>query len=133
MAGTTTIRSARTRLRDTRVFFRAWIRGSLRVGAVSPSGRGLAVLITSEITLASAPILELGPRAGAEHGCGAIGCGRPVRRQARACSGQRASPRLHDGEEGDGHPGCGLPAHASGRGLLSVHLWSAPLGSPLDT
>jgi len=64
MADTATIRSAGTRLRDTRVFFRAWIRDPLRVGAVAPSGRGLAGLITSEITLASAPILELGPGTG---------------------------------------------------------------------
>ena len=64
MADTATIRSARTRLRDTWVFFRAWIRDPLRVGAVAPSGRGLAGLITSEITLGSAPILELGPGTG---------------------------------------------------------------------
>jgi phospholipid N-methyltransferase len=36
----------------------------LRVGAVAPSSRGLAGLITSEITPASAPILELGPGTG---------------------------------------------------------------------
>ena len=64
MAGAVTIRSARMKLRDTRVFFSAWLRSPLRVGAVAPSGRGLAGLITSEITLASAPILELGPGTG---------------------------------------------------------------------
>ena len=64
MAGGVTTRSARTRLRDTRLFFRAWFRSPLRVGAVAPSGRGLAGLITSKITPASAPILELGPGTG---------------------------------------------------------------------
>src|SRR5271166_6517937 len=64
MADTATVRTAAMRLRDTRVFFRAWIRGPLRVGAVAPSGRRLACLITSEIMLSSAPILELGAGTG---------------------------------------------------------------------
>ncbi len=55
-------------------FARAWASHPLRVGAVSPSSRSLARLITSEITAASAPVLELGPGTGvftrALLGCG---------------------------------------------------------------
>src|SRR5215472_12255665 len=46
------------------VFARSWISNPLRVGAISPSSRRLARLITSEITPASAPVLELGPGTG---------------------------------------------------------------------
>jgi phospholipid N-methyltransferase len=52
------------KLRDARVFYRAWIRSPLRVGAIAPSSCGLGDLITSKITVASAPILELGPGTG---------------------------------------------------------------------
>ena len=64
MGDGTTIRTARMKLRNTCVFYRAWIRGPLRVGAIAPSSCGLAELITSKITVASAPILELGPGTG---------------------------------------------------------------------
>ena len=46
------------------VFARSWMSNPLRVGAISPSSRRLARLITSEITPASAPVLELGPGTG---------------------------------------------------------------------
>lgn len=45
-------------------FARAWATHPLRVGAVKPSSRRLARLITSEISPASAPVLELGPGTG---------------------------------------------------------------------
>src|SRR5215471_16776055 len=46
------------------VFAQAWAKHPLRVGAVAPSSRRLARLITSEISPASAPVLELGPGTG---------------------------------------------------------------------
>ena len=45
-------------------FARSWASHPLRVGAISPSSRRLARLITSEITPHSAPVLELGPGTG---------------------------------------------------------------------
>lgn len=45
-------------------FGRSWVTHPLRVGAISPSSRRLARLITSEITPYSAPVLELGPGTG---------------------------------------------------------------------
>jgi phospholipid N-methyltransferase len=45
-------------------FFRSWLSNPIRVGAIAPSSEALAELITSEITPASAPILELGPGTG---------------------------------------------------------------------
>jgi len=50
--------------RTGRVFARAWAAHPLRVGAIAPSSRRLARLITSEISPASAPVLELGPGTG---------------------------------------------------------------------
>lgn len=50
--------------RDVLSFLRAWTTHPGRVGAVIPSSVSLADLITSEITPASAPILELGPGTG---------------------------------------------------------------------
>ena len=45
-------------------FFLAWLADPLNVGAVAPSSPALANAITDEITLASAPIIELGPGSG---------------------------------------------------------------------
>ena len=45
-------------------FARSWASHPLRMGAISPSSRRLAWLITSKITPASAPVLELGPGTG---------------------------------------------------------------------
>jgi phospholipid N-methyltransferase len=64
MAKIATARGVMKKLRDTCVFFGAWVRDPLRVGAVAPSSCGLAELITSEITPASVPILEFGPGTG---------------------------------------------------------------------
>jgi phosphatidylethanolamine/phosphatidyl-N-methylethanolamine N-methyltransferase len=50
---------------DTRQFLRALLRDPTRVGAVAPSGRALANLITADLTPANLPILELGPGTGA--------------------------------------------------------------------
>src|SRR5215472_17349379 len=46
------------------VFARAWAAHPQRVGAIAPSSRRLARLITSEISPDSAPVLELGPGTG---------------------------------------------------------------------
>ena len=64
MANTTKHRSKGMQFRHALVFYRAWVRHPLSVGAIVPSSRGLADLITAEITTASAPILELGPGTG---------------------------------------------------------------------
>ncbi|KFC62034.1 Ribosomal RNA adenine methylase transferase [Devosia sp. LC5] len=42
-------------------FFQAWLKNPLRVGAVAPSGRALASLMTSEISHDTGPVIELGP------------------------------------------------------------------------
>lgn len=49
---------------DTISFFRAWLADPLQVAAIVPSGPALARLITTEITPASAPVIELGPGTG---------------------------------------------------------------------
>lgn len=49
---------------DQARFFRAWLANPLRVAALTPSGPPLARLITSEIGVSQAPILELGPGTG---------------------------------------------------------------------
>jgi phosphatidylethanolamine/phosphatidyl-N-methylethanolamine N-methyltransferase len=46
------------------LFFRALASSPRAVGAIAPSGANLASLITSEITAASGPVLELGPGTG---------------------------------------------------------------------
>jgi phosphatidylethanolamine/phosphatidyl-N-methylethanolamine N-methyltransferase len=46
------------------LFFRAFACSPRSVGAIAPSGANLASLITSEITAASGPVLELGPGTG---------------------------------------------------------------------
>jgi len=53
------------RVREDYYFGRSWVSNPLRVGAIAPSSRRLALLITSEITPHSAPVLELGPGTGA--------------------------------------------------------------------
>src|SRR3974377_2016227 len=45
-------------------FARSWASHPLRVGAIAPSSRRLARLITSKILPACAPVLELGPGTG---------------------------------------------------------------------
>ncbi len=47
-----------------RFFYGAWMRDPLRTGAIAPSSRWLARLMTRSITPACAPILELGPGTG---------------------------------------------------------------------
>ena len=49
---------------DVLLFFRALAFNPRTVGAIAPSGANLASLITSEITAASGPVLELGPGTG---------------------------------------------------------------------
>jgi phosphatidylethanolamine/phosphatidyl-N-methylethanolamine N-methyltransferase len=50
---------------DRLLFLRALVRDPTRVGAVAPSGRALAKLITADLTPADLPIIELGPGTGA--------------------------------------------------------------------
>lgn len=49
---------------DVRRFFRAWLSAPLRVAAIMPSGSALAGLITSEISAATGPVIELGAGTG---------------------------------------------------------------------
>lgn len=49
---------------DVLLFFRSLAFNPRSVGAIAPSGANLASLITSEITPASGPVLELGPGTG---------------------------------------------------------------------
>jgi len=49
---------------DTMRFLRSWRAAPLRVAAVAPSSRALAGLITSQIEMHHAPVLELGPGTG---------------------------------------------------------------------
>jgi phosphatidylethanolamine/phosphatidyl-N-methylethanolamine N-methyltransferase len=51
-------------LKDSLFFLRAWISDPLRVAAILPSSRRLANLITSEITIDAAPVVELGAGTG---------------------------------------------------------------------
>ena len=64
VANRITIRDQNTRFRNARVFLRAWLRDPRYVGAIASSSRGLAGLITVEISGAFAPVLELGPGTG---------------------------------------------------------------------
>lgn len=50
---------------ETIGWVRAWISDPLHVGAIVPSGRALAELITSEISPATGPVIELGAGTGA--------------------------------------------------------------------
>jgi phosphatidylethanolamine/phosphatidyl-N-methylethanolamine N-methyltransferase len=50
---------------ETIGWVRAWISDPLHVGAVVPSGRALAELITSEISFETGPVIELGAGTGA--------------------------------------------------------------------
>lgn len=51
-------------LSDSLRFFGAWLTAPLRVASLTPSGAGLSRLITSEISAATGPVLELGPGTG---------------------------------------------------------------------
>jgi phospholipid N-methyltransferase len=50
---------------DTLLFLRSLLRDPSRIGAVAPSGRSLANLITGDLTAFDKPIIELGPGTGA--------------------------------------------------------------------
>lgn len=52
------------RVSDWWLFLRAWTGGPRRIGAIAPSGTGLANLIVSRIEPADAPVLELGAGTG---------------------------------------------------------------------
>lgn len=49
---------------DMIAFFRAWMANPLQIASIVPSGRILAEAMTSEIGIAQAPIVELGPGTG---------------------------------------------------------------------
>jgi phosphatidylethanolamine/phosphatidyl-N-methylethanolamine N-methyltransferase len=50
---------------DTLLFLRSLLRNPSRTGAVAPSGRTLAQLITADLALSDKPVIELGPGTGA--------------------------------------------------------------------
>lgn len=49
---------------DALLFFRAWLSAPLQVASVTPSGRALASLMTSEISADTGTVMELGPGTG---------------------------------------------------------------------
>jgi len=49
---------------DNLMFFRTWVAHPFQVGAIAPSGRALAEIITREITPQTGHIIELGPGTG---------------------------------------------------------------------
>ena len=51
-------------MNDTLLFWRSWLKNPARVGAVAPSGRALAQLITADLPRSNKPIIELGPGTG---------------------------------------------------------------------
>lgn len=53
-----------SRSADVMMFLRAWIANPQLVGAVTPSSRELACLMTSELKSTDGPVLELGPGTG---------------------------------------------------------------------
>lgn len=52
------------RLSDQVTFLRGWVCDRLRIAAIAPSGLALAHLITREISVDNAPVIELGPGTG---------------------------------------------------------------------
>ncbi len=53
-----------TRIAEQLLFLRNWVVHPRRVGAIAPSGEGLANVITQEITPFHAPVIELGAGTG---------------------------------------------------------------------
>ncbi|WP_259663986.1 class I SAM-dependent methyltransferase [Rhizobium bangladeshense] len=49
---------------DALLFFRAWLSAPLQVASVTPSGRALALLMTSGISADTGTVIELGPGTG---------------------------------------------------------------------
>ncbi|MDR6670887.1 methyltransferase domain-containing protein [Rhizobium sp. 1399] len=49
---------------DAFLFFRAWLSAPLRVASVTPSGRALSSLMTTEISADTGTVIELGPGTG---------------------------------------------------------------------
>lgn len=49
---------------DALLFFRAWLSAPFQVASVTPSGRALASLMTSEISADTGTVIELGPGTG---------------------------------------------------------------------
>lgn len=49
---------------DAVLFFRAWLSAPLQVASVTPSGRALSSLMTSEISADTGTVIELGPGTG---------------------------------------------------------------------
>jgi len=52
------------RTADAYLFFRAWLSAPLRVASVTPSGRALSSLMTTEISADTGTVIELGPGTG---------------------------------------------------------------------
>ncbi len=51
-------------LSETLEFWRAWMRAPRRIGAIAPSGRALARLMTSDVDHRRGPVIQLGPGTG---------------------------------------------------------------------
>lgn len=54
-----------SRTTEALMFFRAWLSAPLRVASITPSGKALSVLMTSEISRRTGTVIELGPGTGA--------------------------------------------------------------------
>lgn len=118
---------------ETLNFFRAWLRSPRRVAAISPSGRALSALITSEISGDTGPVIELGPGSGAftrtlinrgvrQEDLALIELGSEFAAALhflypRACTLRMDAARLHTMELFDGRP---VGAVISGLPLLSM-------------
>jgi phosphatidylethanolamine/phosphatidyl-N-methylethanolamine N-methyltransferase len=63
-SGTPSKQGGRSSSGELLEFFRAWLANPLTVGAIMPSSTALGAVITSEIDVQSAPIIELGPGTG---------------------------------------------------------------------
>ena len=75
-------------------FLRNWVSDPLRVGAVAPSSDSLAEIITREITLKDAPVIELGPGTGV-FTRSLLDRGIPEHKLALVESGQEFAKQLH--------------------------------------
>jgi phosphatidylethanolamine/phosphatidyl-N-methylethanolamine N-methyltransferase len=64
MSRATKVPASPQRLEIGRLFYAAWLRDPRRTGAIAPSSRWLARLMTRAITPACVPVLELGPGTG---------------------------------------------------------------------
>ncbi|KQY33832.1 rRNA adenine N-6-methyltransferase family protein [Rhizobium sp. Root483D2] len=53
-----------SRIAEASLFFRAWLSAPLQVASITPSGRALSALMTTEISQETGTVIELGPGTG---------------------------------------------------------------------